>query len=181
MKFVNKVGIVSAIIFSGATMAASDFRSEKAYCIDHDGKVESMVAKFGSDLNGFEKEFCTFEKGDGFIAVGLDTYASEKPSIAATYIQRLNPIPDGSSLREGPETNPSMNVCTNLGGSSITFNVVSGGFTNNLGASDICTFGDGSMVSAWSLMYMADGRQDYDQVKDTVRSEPISFMYIPGQ
>jgi len=179
MKLINKVGIVSAIIFSGATMAASEGSSKASYCIDNGGKVETMVAKYGNDIDGFEKKFCTFTKGNGFIAVGLDTYASKKPNIAATYIQNLGPIGESSPLWEGNYTNPSMNVCTNLGGSTITYSVVSGGFTNNLGASDICTFGDGSMVSAWSLIYMENDRQDYDQVKSTVRSEPIEIMYIP--
>lgn len=179
MKLVYKVGILSAIIFSGATMAEVNNSSEAAYCIDHGGKVETMVAKYGNDVNGFEKQFCTFAKDNGFIAVGLDAYASEKPNMAATYIQKLGAIDDSSALWDGNYTNPSMNVCHNLGGSSITYNVVSGGFTNNLGASDICTFGDGSMVSAWSLIYMENGRTDYDQVKSTVRSEPIDIMYIP--
>src|SRR3989338_8436350 len=102
-----------------------------------------MPAEFqtGAGLNtGFTKSFCTFHKNGGFIAVGLSTFASDLPNIAASFIKTLPPIGKDSPLWKGKYSNPGANVCKNLGGANIGFNVGSGGFKNKLGQSDICVF-----------------------------------------
>ena len=73
---------------------------------------------------------------------------------------------------KGSYANPAWNVCKNLGGAESGFAVPSS-YTDDLGQSDICVFGDGSMVSAWSLIYMANHREGYDAVKAEVRAEPL--------
>ena len=171
--------ILPVLLLAGITTASAYGVNNEAYCIENSGTVEKMVAKYGGDVNGFSKKFCTFSKDNGFVAVGLKSFAAKTPNIAATFITLLPEISDSSELWLGEYRNPSMNVCKNLGGATISYNVVSGGFTNDLGVSDICVFGDGSMVSAWSLIYMANSRAHYDEVKNAVRSEPIEIMYIP--
>ena len=124
---------------------------------------------------GQSKSFCTFSADNGFIVIGLETFASDKPSIAATYIKTLKEIDSTSSLFDGLATNPSYNVCKNLNGTMVGF-VVNGSFTNALGASDVCVFGDGSMVSAWSLIYMANHRSGYEAIKQQVKAAPMEWM-----
>jgi hypothetical protein len=125
-------------------------------------------------VQGQSKAFCNFFVDNGFIAIGLETFSSEEPSIAATFIKKMHPINDDSPLWKGKFTNPSHNVCKNIGGSGIGF-VTSGGFSNSLGETDICVFGDGSMVSGWTLIYMANHRDGYDAVKEQVRAQPMNI------
>lgn len=171
--------LLPIVVFSVSFASHAGGLKQEAYCIDNGGTVEKMIAKYGSDINGFSKKFCTFSKDNGFVAVGLNAFASKVPNIAATLMTQLPPLADDSPLWEGDFFNPSMNVCKNLGGATISENVVSGGFTNAAGVSDICVFGDTSMVSAWSLIYMANARAQYDEVKNAVASLPIDNLYIP--
>ena len=145
------------------------------YCQQAGGVVEVMTAEFNTAsgyVEGQSKRFCNFLVNDGFLVIGLETFASKKPSIAATLIKKLNYIADDSLLWRGNYSNPSHNVCKNLGGSGIGF-VASGGFTDRIGESDICVFGDGSMVSGWSLIYMANHRKGYDDIKNKIQAQPL--------
>jgi hypothetical protein len=155
------------------------------YCIKNDGKVASMKIEFNpskhsASQTGFSKKFCTFEKDRGFIAIGLETYASKKPNVAATIISKLPEITQDSPLWNRIYANPGYNICKNLGGSAVAYYLIDGGFTGTSGSSDICMFGDGSMVSAWSLIYMVNKREHYNEVKDTINSPNINFFNIPG-
>ncbi len=148
------------------------------YCLESGGQVEEMPAQFDGptgQINGSSKHFCTFKIDNGFIAVGLESFASVKPNIAATLIRKLPPISFDSPLFKGKYNNPSLNFCKNIGGSSMPFTVISGGFANELGQSDICVFGDASMVSAWSLIYIANGRTGYELVREKIKAEPLHF------
>lgn len=151
------------------------------YCVNSGGKVELMQVRFetrSGDFLGESKKFCTFMVDNGFIVIGLKAFASEKPSLAATFIKTLKPFGHNSSLWNGStQSNPSLHVCLNLGGTSIR-SITTGGFFNELGESDICVFGDGSMVSAWSLIYMANDREEYIDVKNKVRSTPLDLPFI---
>ena len=80
-----------------------------------------------------------------------------------------------SPLLKGPYTNPSANFCKHIGGSNVGFNMSGGGYQNDIGESDICVFGDNSMVSGWSLIYIANGRQGYDVVRASINSAPLSI------
>lgn len=145
------------------------------YCNQQGGFAQDMAVQYtigGVNVLGETKPFCTLVQGDGYIVIGLEAFASEKPSFAATYIKSLGEIDADSSLWEGEFFNPSVNVCKNLGGASISY-LTSGGFVNPVGQSDICVFGDGSMVSGWSLIYIANHREGYDLVKDKVRAAPL--------
>ncbi len=150
----------------------------EAYCRESGGVVEEMPAEISTGsgvVKGQSKMFCNFNLDDAFISIGLETFSADEPSIAATYIKNLSEITNDSSLWQGAYSNPSSNVCKNLGGATIGF-VASGGFTNQLGQSDICVFGDGSMVSGWSLIYMAAHREGYDDIKNKVKARPLNLV-----
>lgn len=161
--------------------AATVQDDEAAYCSQAGGTVEEMSAIFDTKagrVTGVTKVFCTFQADNGFLAIGLESFASPMPNIAATYMKALEDISNNSELWKGSAANPSHNVCKNLGGAEIGF-VSTGGFTDQLGESDICVFGDGSMVSAWTLIYMANHRSGYDEIKAKVNAEPMQ-LNIPG-
>lgn len=148
------------------------------YCEQSGGQVEKMVVSYNTHsghVYGAQKSFCTFYIDKGFVAVGLTSFASSTPNIAATLMKTMPEIDFESALFKGPYQNPSLNVCKNIGGSSVSFFVNGGGFANKVGQNDICVFGDGSMISAWSLIYIANGREGYSLVRDKVRSEPIQL------
>lgn len=152
------------------------------YCAAAGGIVEEMSAEYSTasgKVLGNTKRFCTFNIENGFVVVALSTFASDKPTIAATLIKKLPEIPSDSPLLKGQFNNPSLNFCKNIGGSSIAFFTSSGGYTDEKGQSDVCTFGDGSMVSGWSLIYIANHRSGYELVREKTRAEPLAIK-IPG-
>jgi hypothetical protein len=181
-------GIILTLTAASIAIASTSYASNKKlnetdYCINNGGKVEVMPAKFDTHSGytyGLQKRFCTFQKDGGFIAIGLNAFGSKKPNLAATYIKAMPTISKNSPLWSGEFENPSMNVCKNIGGSNIIYSVkgVGGAFENNIGDNDICVFGDGSMVSAWSLIYMANGRTGYEPVKNLIRSKPLDITLM---
>lgn len=152
-------------------------QDHKDYCVQKGGVVEEMAVEI-QDASGWtlghSKLFCNFHVNHGFLAIGLETFASDKPSIAATLAKRLDNIKMTSSLWNGSYKNPSHNVCINLGGSTLGY-YTSGGFANELGQTDVCVFGDASMISGWSLIYMANHREGYDAIQHAIKAEPLSI------
>lgn len=151
-----------------------------AYCTQSGGTVTEMVATFSGsqgEVEGYTKYFCQFTPLNGILSIGLETFASHKPSIAATYCKNLEEIKPESPLWKGQYTNPSHNVCHNLGGAIIGY-AANGSFSDANGQADICVFGDGSMVSGWSLIYMANHREGYDTVKNQINSQPLPSDYL---
>ncbi|AHE67874.1 hypothetical protein [Legionella oakridgensis] len=166
---------------SGINVYAETRADYADYCTKAGGVAEKMTAEFltpGRWVQGQSKSFCNFYLENAFVSIGLETFASNKPSIAATYSKRLKEVDVDSALWKGESSNPAHNVCKNLGGANIGF-VTDGGFANHLGQSDICVFGDGSMVSGWSLIYMANHREGYDEIKSQVKAEPLN-IHIPN-
>ncbi|MGQ3889175.1 hypothetical protein ACQUW5_09115 [Legionella sp. CNM-1927-20] len=179
----KKITILISLLFLNLSYADEPNKQTlKEYCELSGGQVERMPAQFNTKtglVEGFNKDFCTFKIDGGFIAVGLATFAATAPNIAATLIKQLPPISHDSPLFKGKYANPSLNFCKNIGGASIAFLVSSGGFSNELGQTDICVFGDGSMVSGWSLIYIANGRKGYHLVRDKIKAEPLAIK-IPS-
>lgn len=170
--------ICGSFMIAANTGAASNVDDYSIYCNESGGTVEEMPVevktKTGVIVKGQAKLFCSFTINEGLIAIGLETFSATEPSIAATFIKSMDEIKGDSNLWHGEYPNPSHNVCKNLGGSAISF-VANGSFTSPLGESDICVFGDGSMVSAWSLIYMANHREGYETVKNRVKAEPFDI------
>lgn len=144
------------------------------YCEAAGGQVEQMPAKINMEI-GFTKSFCHFTLKNASVLIGLETFASDFPNIAATYMKNLKEITPDSPLWNGNSSNKALNLCKNLGGAEIGFVAGGGGFVDALGESDVCVFGDGSMVSSWSLYYMTSHREGYDAIKDHVKSHPLSI------
>lgn len=171
------VGILGIAYMGSANAYQADNADWQAYCEQSGGVAEKMPVEFitpeGSIL-GNPRSFCNFYLKDAFIAIGLESFSSDKPSIAATYMKKMGEIADNSALWEGSSFNPSQNVCTHLGGATVGF-ISDGGFVNSLGQSDVCVFGDGSMVSGWSLIYMANHRDGYDEIKSKVKASPLNI------
>ena len=139
------------------------------------GKIENMQMNFSTSLGrlkGFNKKFCSFEINNGYATLGLQSMNSKNTNIAASYVLNLPPIDENSPLWNGADNNPSHNVCKNLGGSYAQM-VSNGAFSSALGENDICVFGDGSMISAWTLIYIANDRQGYQLIKDNIPSKAL--------
>jgi hypothetical protein len=139
------------------------------------GKTEKMQVNYTTSqglLKGLTKKFCSFDIDNGYATIGLQSMNSKKTNIAASYVLNLPPIPEDSPLWNGDNSNPSHNVCKNLGGSYVSM-VGNGSFSSELGDSDICVFGDGSMISAWTLIYIANGREGYHLIKEHIPSPPL--------
>ena len=151
-------------------------QSNKSYCHQSGGKVVQLTADFsslGGSEHGITKKFCQYQYGKqpniSIDTVGLDTL-STSPTIAATYVNELFMDPD-RILPIMPYPNPSLNVCLALHGTEIAFSSMAGGFADKYGQSDICVFGDGSSISAWSLIYAATNQRL--KVKAAVRSKSL--------
>jgi hypothetical protein len=145
-------------------------------CEELGGKVTPMPMVFmsaqGENIQGFTKKFCLFEINQGIAVIGLGSMNSKKVNIAASYVKTLHPIDYNSPLWEGSASNPSHNVCHNLGGTTAQ-NVTLGAFKSENGEYDICVFGDGSMISAWTLIYIANQREGYDLIKNNIPSQAL--------
>lgn len=163
---------------SGSTTSGTAVDPNETYCVASGGTVVSMTAEFDTydgQVNGITKKFCQKISGNpewkNVAYVGLETLSTQ-PTIAATYIKKLV-LTESSIIPTSPYANPSLNVCEALHGSEIGFSVLGGGFTDNLGQSDICIFGDGSSISAWTLIYAGyDVRND---VESMIRSIPLNI------
>lgn len=173
----SRLGLLAYLTLCNTVHAEASVISVSSYCHAAGGVVEYMPLNYVTSKGNFQgiaQAFCNFHLPNGFISIGLDTFASPYPSIAATYIKTQTEIGEGSPLWEGTYTNPSWNVCKNLGGAMAGY-VANASYSNSLGDADICVFGDGSMVSAWTLIYMSQHKEGYDNVKNKVRAEPLVF------
>lgn len=169
-------GIITASSLIPSVLYAETSAELRLYCTQYGGFVEDLSVQFNTrkgEITGVTRKFCLFYVDQGILTIGLETFAASTPSIAANYIKTLPEIGDESPLLKGPYSNPSHNVCKNLGGAMVGF-VLPGDFTHSQGQSDICVFGDSSMVSSWSLIYMANHREGYDEIKNQVKAEPLT-------
>lgn len=176
MKNISITVLLGTLITSTSALASLE---EEEYCQNSGGMVIEMPVIYSTSagkITGLSHSFCNFHQNGGIIDIGLATFASPTPSIAATHIKTLPEITSNSKLFSGPYTNPSHNVCKNLGGAMVGY-VANGSFTSSKGQSDICVFGDGSMVSGWTLIYMANHREGYDEIKNLIKSDPLPISF----
>ncbi len=146
------------------------------YCVEKGGEVLALPAGFftyGGLVDGITRQFCEIPDEGNLALVGLETFASDKPSLAATYVKTLKI--DNPHLIKGPYAHPGVNICYALGGSFI----LDGGFHNELGFSSVCFFGDGSNIDGWTLLYACMGsREDIrTNLKGKVLHIPIPNIY----
>jgi hypothetical protein len=148
-------------------------------CTSIGGKVEPMEMIYNTSqgsIKGFIKKFCVFTIDNGYAVIGLSSMNSSKPNIAASYVKTLGNINESSPLWLGDDSNPSHNVCKNLGGTVSLF-AAPGSFTSTLGENDVCVFGDGSMISGWTLIYIANERDGYHLIKDNISSPALPLFH----
>ena len=162
-----KKTLITALLLC-STFAFADnteLNTAQDYCASKGGEKISSVSIYdvGNRQQGVTKTLCQFKTGPDkkvLAYVALDTLRTEQPTIATTYMKKLV-IDKTKNLPSKPFFNPSLNVCQRLGGGSIAFVVGSGGFVDkNKNELDICVFGDGSSISAWSLIYLAESTPD---------------------
>lgn len=178
----KKIFLALATIASANTFATTgdspwtEVQNNKNYCEATGGKIVTLQAQFDTHsgyINGLSKEFCQYISKKNIAVVGLETL-SKTSNIAATLTQNLK-IDDNKPLPTKPYNNPSLNVCQLLHGTQIAYLVVDGGFADNNGQYDICVFGDGSSISAWTLIYAAAGiRKDIKSLIQS-RSKPLEI------
>lgn len=177
--------LVTTIILSAmcAKAHAEDTQTLIDYCTSTGGTVIDMIAKFetkSGKVDGFSKSFCQYDLNGHLNTIGLDTLASTLPSLAATYTQKVV-IDSSKTLPMRPYGNPGLDVCHNLNGISIAFSAVDGGsfLDADGGEADVCVFADGSMISGWSLIYMANDPNQKALIHSTPLDIDIPIIYIP--
>jgi hypothetical protein len=172
------LGVFSTSVFavqgSGGQEQIETLQATKDYCIATGGDVVKLTAQFDTHdglVNGVTKEFCRYDNHENSAVVGLETL-SKTSTIAATYTKKLK-LDKTRLLPTKPYANPSLNVCQLLHGSEIAFAAMDGGFSDDKGQLDICVFGDGSSISAWTMIYAAQGsRKDISRF---IRSKPLAI------
>jgi hypothetical protein len=103
---------------------------------------------------GLSDLFCHIAYPDGTSALlGLSTALPTVPTIAATFLKTSPPV-NFTALNVTGGANPANPLCTAYGGAQAS-NVGFLSFTNAQGATDMCVFGDGSRVSAFTLAYVS--------------------------
>lgn len=169
----NKIhSIILALCISPALYSANT-------CTKLGGKMTPMriIYQTGQgQIPGLKQNFCTFAIDNGTAVIGLKSMNSKKANIAASYVLTLEPFDNASSLWQGQAQNPSHNVCHNLGGTTAQV-VAPGSFTSDLGENDICVFGDGSMISGWTLIYIANQRTGFDIIKNNIPSKALPLFH----
>ena len=143
------------------------------YCIDKGGIISTKTAGYDTRIgyvDGITMKFCQIELDKNLAMIGIETFASTKPSLVSTYINKLVINPSGRI--KGPYSQAATNLCYSLGGSTINFNL-NGGFYDEIGFAGICFFGDGSHISGWTLLYAAYGSRP--DIKDGIRGEVLNI------
>lgn len=154
------------------TCVFADESIERQRCIQNNGIIESMPATYADLESGF-----AFFRPDlpvckiGNRIVGLETL-SDKPTIAATYILKLNQSALETMMESiiklpnyRPGANQSSYVCNILKGQENPFK-------DKDGETNVCLFSDFSAIDSWALVYIAN---DNDlQVKQMIKSKPLT-------
>ena len=145
----------------------------KKYCTDNGGVIINNIVSFGTFfgyVDGYDVDFCEIVQSGNLGMIGIETLASTKPSLAATYIKNLTI--DSEKRIKGPFSQPATNLCYALGGACINYHV-DGGFYDDRGFSGVCFFGDGSHIATWTLYYI--GVNSRNDIKNLVRAEPLAI------
>ncbi len=169
---------------SSLVYADNDVSSNPKTCEQAGGKVIELRPLYEAHTGivyGAPKEFCQFNnlrKGGLNEIMGLDAFEATTPNFAETFVKKLKILPL-QKLPTKPFNDPALNVCLELGGSEVEFTIPEGAFVNNMNAQmDMCVFGDGSSISAWSLAYAARFPL-LSKLRNNHNSEPLDIS-IPN-
>jgi putative hemolysin len=140
--------------------------------VDNQGTAAEQV--------GLVRTVCQVNVNDTLVAFGVEAADPNLPTIAATMMKTAPPI---NTKKVNTTGNPAMAYCAGYGGAEAGFVAVSLSFTQKLGQTDMCVFGDGSMASAWSLAYLGWGESDgFQAIRDQVSDAQVfKGVYPPGK
>jgi putative hemolysin len=165
-----------------------------AYCEEQGGQVILRTFAYNANadpdqwlLLGTPTHFCEFDAQPdttadpgSHIAVDLDTFYSEEPTLAAlAYLAQpsMGDIPPG--------VNPAPVYCSQLGGSSTPTgpdNITGGGWTNQeqpvFVVLAMCVFADGSMIDDWGVTYHTNGAIRGADLAPLLRYQPDTLPTI---
>ncbi len=139
-------------------------------CTSNGGKILSLAIQFDHQkVSGLTRDFCEFNSNT---IVGLEVLSKSTPTLAATFVQELyispiKPIP-------APSGNPAYDVCLELSGTMSINNDATSGYYVPGGQMSMCVFGDGSMLDAQSLLYLASGSEP--DAKALITSTPLPIV-----
>ena len=129
---------------------------------------------------GLVHDFCKIDVNGTQVLLGLENVDPKVPTIAATMLKTARAVDPAKLQTHG---NPATEICRGYGGADAAFVAFSLFFTDAVGASDMCVFGDGSMVSAWSLAYVGSSQEEADSpfqaVRDAVSDEQVLLGVKP--
>ena len=161
--------VVSALISSYAY--SSSLEENAVFCQKQGGTIDTMVATYGSGPGtetGLSKKFCRIvSSGGNTTHISLEALSTEA-NLVTTIASKL-------TLYKSLDTDVILNsMCSDLNGATIGMYSNQGGFVDDSGYSNICVFGDGSAISAWTIYYMARGLNDDIKNMLTSRSTPLN-------
>ena len=129
---------------------------------------------------GLVHDFCKIDANGTQVLLGLENVDPKVPTIAATMLKTARAVDPAKLQTHG---NPAIAICRGYGGADAAFVAFSLFFTDAVGASDMCVFGDGSMVSAWTLAYVGSSHEEADSpfqaIRDAVSDEQVLLGVKP--
>ena len=188
MKLTMVIAAASAAAVSGAPAirASSQPASQLVnYCeSSFNGKVVQVQmvsnARQPNAQYGLVHDFCKIDVNGTQVVLGLENVDPKVPTIAATMLKTASAVDPAKLQTHG---NPATAICRGYGGADASFVAFSLFFTDAVGAYDMCVFGDGSMVSAWSLAYVGSSQEDTDSpfqaIRDAVSDDQVLLGVKP--
>lgn len=162
------------LILLTAVLSMDVFASEVTgtqNCTTHGGVIESMPAKYEDKAESYAffgpaVNVCKINTS----IIGIDTL-SAKPTIAATYLRKLNKkamtkiLDDMTKLPNYyPGANQSSYLCQLLNGQE-------NAYKDTTGETNVCYFSDLSSVDSWTLLYTTNGEDS--KVKKLIQSKAL--------
>jgi hypothetical protein len=129
---------------------------------------------------GIVRKVCQVNVNGNLIEFGVEAADPKLPTIAATMLKTAPAVDPNKVKTSG---NPAMVYCLAYGGAEAAFVSTNLHFTEALGQTDACVFGDGSMASAWSIAYLASSApgDGWRAIRDQISSEQVFLgVTAPG-
>jgi hypothetical protein len=188
MKVAMVVAAASAVAASGAPAirGGSQINSQLAKYCESNFKGEVVQIQMVSNARlpdaqyGVVQDFCKIDVNGTQVAIGLENVDPKVPTIAATMLKTARAVDPAKVPTHG---NPATAICQGYGGADAAFVAFNLFFTDAVGATDMCVFGDGSKISAWSLVYAGTAQEDADSpfqaIRDAVTDQQVFLNVKP--
>jgi hypothetical protein len=186
MKVAMVVAAASAVAASGAPAirGGSQISSQLARYCESNFKGEVVQIQMVSNARlpdaqyGVVHDFCKIDVNGTQVVIGLENVDPKVPTIAATMLKTARAVDPAKVRTHG---NPATAICQGYGGADAAFVAFSLFFTDAGGAADMCVFGDGSKISAWSLAYAGTAQEDagFQAIRDAVTDQQVFLGVKP--